>query len=441
MAAYPPLQCSSLRLRGRGLANPVAVLIGVGISSSIGGRAYASCPADLNGDQATTMDDLALLLSDFGCSTANCTGDLDGDGETGIIDLTAMLSSLGCTNCGEGWLFEYHPAIETPYFPVEMVARDMEGDGDLDAAILCMFCPTVVLRNDGNGNFERINASAVGHQPRGIVFRDLDRDGDADLAVAALEMSQVEVCANINGAFPSVVRYTFPSVTTLVRSANFDGVLGPDLAVVAGPGVYVRWNDGSGGFPNQTTVGEFSGLGLPTLTPILMNNDGAADLLVAVGTTNPQLLLYYGGGQAFNGPWIFPTSVRADVLFAGDLDGDGDQDVALASAATDEILVFWNQSGLNLVAGPRFATSDEPRDIAAGDVDGDGHVDLLTVGPGESTVIVHRSRGDRTFGPPERYSSGGGERSLVVGDFDGDGRDDVLVTVNGAVDFLRNRCD
>ncbi len=53
------------------------------------------CPGDVNGDGATDLSDLALILADFGCS-GGCTADLTGDGNTDLSDLAIVLGDFGC---------------------------------------------------------------------------------------------------------------------------------------------------------------------------------------------------------------------------------------------------------------------------------------------------------------------------------------------------------
>lgn len=53
-----------------------------------------TCPADLDGDNFIGVNDVLMLLGEFGCS-ANCTTDLDGDGVVAIADVLNMLGMFG----------------------------------------------------------------------------------------------------------------------------------------------------------------------------------------------------------------------------------------------------------------------------------------------------------------------------------------------------------
>lgn len=58
----------------------------------------ADCQGDLNGNGIITLEDLGILLSDFGCTGGNCMGDVDVDGDTDLTDLGILLTNFG-QNC------------------------------------------------------------------------------------------------------------------------------------------------------------------------------------------------------------------------------------------------------------------------------------------------------------------------------------------------------
>lgn len=64
-------------------------------------RLAQQCPwGDLSGDGLVGLDDLSMLLSNFGTSSVESplTGDFDGDGAVGLSDLSLLLSNFG-TRC------------------------------------------------------------------------------------------------------------------------------------------------------------------------------------------------------------------------------------------------------------------------------------------------------------------------------------------------------
>ena len=66
--------------------------------SGVGNYVYYNqlgCVGDLDGDGDTDVDDITLLLSDYGC-TSGCPGDLDGDGDTDVDDLALLADDYGC---------------------------------------------------------------------------------------------------------------------------------------------------------------------------------------------------------------------------------------------------------------------------------------------------------------------------------------------------------
>ena len=53
-----------------------------------------ACPNDLNGDGATTVADILIVLSEFNC-LSNCTADVDDDGAVTVTDVLALLAAFG----------------------------------------------------------------------------------------------------------------------------------------------------------------------------------------------------------------------------------------------------------------------------------------------------------------------------------------------------------
>jgi hypothetical protein len=54
------------------------------------------CPADLNSDGSISVQDLLLLLSEFGC-VSSCVNDINQDGFVAVDDILILLSVFGNT--------------------------------------------------------------------------------------------------------------------------------------------------------------------------------------------------------------------------------------------------------------------------------------------------------------------------------------------------------
>jgi len=72
------------------------------VSVSCGGVAsematlQVACSGDVDGDGDTDLDDITIMLVNFGCTGGGCTGDLDADGDTDLDDITLLLLDFGC---------------------------------------------------------------------------------------------------------------------------------------------------------------------------------------------------------------------------------------------------------------------------------------------------------------------------------------------------------
>jgi probable HAF family extracellular repeat protein len=80
----------------------------VGYGANTGGPIHAvlltpAVPGDANGDGRVDINDLTIVLADFGCSGMNWFGgDFNGDGKVDINDLTIVLTNFGQTYAATG---------------------------------------------------------------------------------------------------------------------------------------------------------------------------------------------------------------------------------------------------------------------------------------------------------------------------------------------------
>lgn len=164
-----------------------------------------------------------------------------------------------------------------------VVAADFDNDMDLDLFVvtstLCQNTPDVILRNDGNGQFQAMTASDACGLARGIgdsvVSLDYDRDGRVDLFVVNGDANSFRYAAS-NGFGDDGPSQLFRNSSTttnhwlgieLVGTTSHPDAIGARIEVTAGGVTQVR--EASGGTHRYSqNHGIHFGLGVNTLVDV-----------------------------------------------------------------------------------------------------------------------------------------------------------------------------
>jgi hypothetical protein len=56
-----------------------------------------NCPEDLNQDGIIAVEDILIILANYGCQGVDCTGDIDMDGTVGVSDILDLLGQFSST--------------------------------------------------------------------------------------------------------------------------------------------------------------------------------------------------------------------------------------------------------------------------------------------------------------------------------------------------------
>jgi hypothetical protein len=288
--------------------------------------------------------------------------DLDDDG---LLDVVVSIYQVGEVRVirNPGTIAGFAPPtggdiIAVEPFPLGMDLADLDGDEVLDAVIAGSGNDTVQVllgsATRGTAAFSPQAPVAVPHRPGAVLLRDLDNDGDVDAAITAGERDNTDTHLMIlsnDGFGVLALEATFPiaSLSGSIDAAdlNEDGLL--DL-VVAEPGdvndhVSLFLNGGTLTFTQlQLTVGQSAN----AIRLADADQDGHVDILAALSAGELRIALGDGmGGFPAIEPLTdgeLPLPYNTFAIGWSDMDGDDLPDLVLAAPNSPLVWVSKNLS-------------------------------------------------------------------------------------------------
>jgi len=265
----------------------------------------------------------------------------------------------------------------------DLAVFDFDEDGDLDVAVTCMFGPSQLYRNEGNGTFRDVTRAMLGATPWGGVGArvfDSNNDGKLDLYIVDMHSDMWM------GADPT---HDSLKQAGISEKQRFPSVFGP---LATGPGmnkIEQEWADFLGYFQYEVIYGN-----------ALYEYQPGGRFIEVSGRVGLETLW----------PWGIAT---------GDFDNDGDQDVFLASGMGFP-LYYWRNYLLMNADGRRFIDESGVRGIDP---------------PPGGRILGHKI----AFGDLGELDCPRSSRCAVTADFDQDGRLDLVVNnFNDRAYYYRN---
>lgn len=364
-----------------------------------------------------------------------------------------------------------------------VAAADFDRDGLLDLAVANRSDNTVsVVLGNGTGSFRSKADFPTWSSPRGVIARDLNGDGELDLVTSSNSSAVTILIGAGDGTFqrgaPVLVRDGGDARTVAITDLNLDGR--PDLLIASAgylPGFFASLGRGDGTFfatyrlnvggqPISVAAGDLNGDGSfdavmgdgnsPGAVKVLLSNgDGTMQVRPdALSTINPKALsiadldgdgkldlvalssdselngtifvLKGNGNGSFGEPTSFGVGRFVSGTFAlADVNGDARMDLLVPSWGTSRLNIFLGMRDLGFGPMTTLGTEKDPQSAAVGDLDGDGRADVITANLSPGTISVHMANGSGAYGSDQRIGVGTTPTSLVVRDLDQDGRPDL----------------
>ena len=316
-----------------------------------------------------------------------------------------------------------------------VIAADLDGDGDTDAAATDFVDDTVFwFENDGGNWIARVvDSNLDGAYPAYV--GDLDDDGDQDLMACGYEGD--DIVWYENDGFGNFTRRDVDLDANGAHSVvpvDLDDDGDKDLVTTNQDGNSVDWyeNNGSEVFTRRDI--DTAAHGAKWGEPVDLDEDGDIDVLAASYFANEVAWHENNGSESFTQRTIETGAAGAYYVYPADLNGDGDIDVVSASELDNTIGMYINDGSENFTIQSIDTQAMGARTVLAADLDLDGDEDVLSASVNDDRVSWYENDGSANFTKKTIDGDADGAYGLYIYDMEPDGDPDVLSARRDAFD-------
>jgi uncharacterized repeat protein (TIGR01451 family) len=327
---------------------------------------------------------------------AVAVGDFNGDGKPDIAVANTGSGNVSILLGNGDGTFQVAVNFSSGNNPTKVALGDFNADGKLD---LALFQPgdtlvsragsVSILLGNGDGTFQAPKTLALSENALVVGVADFNLDNKSDIAVGDTNPNSALGTLNVfigngDGTFQPAKQTPFPTNSGGFVTADFNGDLKPDVAVISQNGIQILLGNGDGTFSTGVTVHvTYTGLSSPDYESVAtadLNHDGKVDLVV--------------GSRVIQGCGPIPPCTTTFTRISAFL-GNGDGSFQGEQVAANGVSSF--------LAGaiPRGSEIDRP---FVGDFNGDGKLDLAyrlkSVEFNSTSIQIRLGKGDGTFSSP-----------------------------------------
>ena len=328
--------------------------------------------------------------------------DMNGDGDVDILGAAVGGNDITWWKnpAGDGSAWGKHTVFRSLYAARNVVAADLDGDGDLDIlggdgrhTHKILWCENIT--GDGSNWSVGQVVTENFHGSENVTAADLDGDGDLDVLGTSKGISgnQMRWWENSGGDASHWTEHAISSIidgwfTMVATDLDGDGDLDV-LGAAAGDTGIVWWeNDGTPGdgeWIEHSVDDDFAAVDVASVD---VNGDGFMDVLGA-SQAHSEIAWWRntaGDGSAWTKHSLDSNFSMAQSVVAADLDVDGDLDI-LSASLQDDGIAWWenvNPAGSGVADGSTWRKHVVTKgeflsfaDVDAADLDGDGDVDIF----------------------------------------------------------------
>jgi hypothetical protein len=361
--------------------------------------------------------------------------DFDDDGGIDIIVACSKADSITVLKNNNDSTFSNEGRYITADYPVDGVAIDVDGDADIDIIVACSNADSItVLKNDGSAKFNvpaPVSYSA-GLDPMAICAADFNGDTYIDVAVANWSLMADSIYwrgldyDSAHGIWLDSIDVTDSVMVDSLASYNW---------VETHSAVSILLNDGTGAYPDSTSLKYLVGDGAISIIAVDFDSDNDTDLVVSCFYSDSIYVLINDGNAVFSDTAYY-VGDRPISLAAATINGDSYVDLAVINYNSNSVVVLLNDgSGVFGTPSSAFMVGTGPYDVVADDLNNDGFVDLAVVNYYDDNVSILLGDGSGGFETAINYATGDDPRGVISADFDGDTYIDLAVS-NLAVDSV-----